>query len=237
MNNVDLFIKYLSGEMNLDEAGFFEEKLASDPGFKEQYEEVSAAYNLIRDQLQKRDLDDFTRTLLEVMEQSDGKKPSPRRRFRSGWYLPLALAGSLAILLTVFRHNPDGNRMFSRYYQPGEDPVLLAYNQSTRGPAESGILYFQLGQYAKTVEVMSELIAEDPGNQLALLYYLLASIETGMQDQAIEKLAPLDLRVDYQLGQSLYWYSSTGTYKNRIRYGRSQSISSCPYSATGALPV
>lgn len=213
MNNVDLFIKYLSGEMNLDEAGSFEEKLASDPRFKEQFEEVSAAYNLIRDQLRKRDLDDFTRTLLDVMEKSEGKQAAPRRRFRSWWYLPLALAGSLAILLTVFRINPDGNRVFSRYYQPGEDPVLLAYSQSTRGPAESGILYFQLGQYAKTVEVMSELIAKDTVNQLALLYYLLASIETGMQDQAIEKLAPMDLRIDHQLGQALYWYRALALIK------------------------
>ena len=213
MNNVDLFIKYLSGDMNLEEAGSFEEKLASDQVFKEQYEEVSAAYNLIRDQLQKRDLDDFTKTLLEVMERSDGKLASPRRRFRSWWYVPLALAGSLAILLTVFKFNPDGNRMFSRYYQPGEDPVLMAYSQSTRGPTESGIFFFQQGQYAKTVAVMSELIAKDTGNQLALLYYLLASIETGMQDLAIEKLAPLDLRTDHQLGQALYWYRALALIK------------------------
>jgi hypothetical protein len=213
MNNVDHIIKYLSGDMNQDEAGLFEEKLASDHVFKEQYEDVSAAYNLISDQLQKRDLDDFTKTLLEVMEKSGYKQALSNRRFRSWWYIPLALAGSIAILLTVIRYNPDGNRMFSRYYQPGEDPVLLAYNQSTRGPTESGILYFQQGQYAKTVEVMSELIEKDTTNQLALLYYLLASIETGMEDLAIEKLAPLDLKTDHHLGQSLYWYRALALIK------------------------
>ena len=213
MNTGAHIIKYLSGDMNLDEAGSFEEKLASDPGFKEQFEEVSIAYNLIRDQLQKRDLDDFTKTLLEVMEQSDNKQALSHRRFRSWWYIPLALAGSLAILLTVIRYNPDGNRVFSRYYQPGEDQVLLAYNQSNRGPTESGILYFQLGQYAKAMEVMSELIEKDTANQLALLYYLLASIETGMEDLAIEKLAPMDLRTDHQLGQALYWYRALALIK------------------------
>ncbi len=213
MNNVDHIIKYLSGEMNLDEAGSFEKKLASDTGFKEQFEEVSAAYNLIRDQLQKRDLDDFTKTLLEVMEQPDSKQTIDRRKLRSWWYVPLLLAGSLAILLTILRHNPDGHSLFSKYYQPGEDPVLLAYNQGTRGPSESGILYFQLGHYAKTMEVMSELIAEDPENQLALLYYLLASIEIDMDDLAIEKLAPLDLRIDHQLGQALYWYRALALIK------------------------
>ena len=199
--------------MNQDEAGSFERKLASDHGFKEQYEEVSAAYNLIRDQLQKRDLDDFTKTLLEVMEQSDNKLPIARRRFRSWWYVPLLLAGSLAILLIIIRNNPDGKSVFSRYYQPGEDPVLLAYNQGTRGPTEPGILYFQLGQYEKTVEVMTDLIKKDPKNQLALLYYLLASIEIDMHDLAIEKLAPLDMRIDYQLGQALYWYSALALIK------------------------
>jgi len=213
MNNVDLFIKYLSGDMNPDEAGLLEDKLASDPGFKEEFEEVSSAYKLIRDQLRKRDLDDFTTTLVDVMEKSDGKQASPRPRIRTWWYLPLALAGSLAILFTIFRYNPDGNKLFSRYYQPGEDPVLLAYSQGTRGPAESGILYFQLGQYAKTVEVMTGLIEKDTGNQLALLYFLLASIETGTQDQAIEKLAPLDLSIDHQLGQALYWYRAMALIK------------------------
>lgn len=213
MNNVDLFIKYLSGDMNPEEARSLEDKLASEPGFKEQFEEVSSAYKLIRTQLRKRDLDDFTRTLLDVMDKSDGEQASPRRRIRSWWYLPLALAGSLAILFTVFRINPDGNKLFSRYYQPGEDPVLLAYSQSTRGPAESGILYFQLGQYAKTVEVMTGLIEEDSGNHLALLYFLLASIETGIPDQAIEKLAPLHLSIEHQLGQALYWYQALALVK------------------------
>ena len=213
MSNVDHIIKYLSGEMSPEEAGSLEKKLASDPGFKKQFEEVAAAYNLIRDQLQKRDLDDFTKTLLEVMEQPERKHSLPRPRFRSWWYIPLLMAGSLAILLTIFRHNPDGNSVFSKYYNPGEDPVLLAYSQSTRGSAESGILYFQQGQYVKAEEVLSELIAKDPGNQLALLYYLLASIEMDMYDPALEKLAPMDLRIDHQLGQALYWYRALALIK------------------------
>ncbi len=214
MNNVDHIIKYLSGEMNLDEASSFEDKLASDHGFKEQYEEVSAAYNLIRDQLQKQDLADFKKNLSEVMERPVTEQPNPHRSLRSWWFLPLLLAGSLAILLAVFLSNPDGSKTFSRYYHPEEDPVLLAFNQGTRGGTESGILYFQLGQYAKTMEVMSELIAKDQDNQLALLYYLLASMETGKQDEAMEKLAPLDLRIDHQVGQALYWYRALALIKS-----------------------
>ena len=60
---------------------------------------------------------------------------------------------------------------------------------------------------------MSEQIEKDTGNQLALLYYLLASIEIGLQDQAIEKLAALDLKTDHQLGQALYWYRALALIK------------------------
>jgi tetratricopeptide (TPR) repeat protein len=218
MNNVDLFIKYLSGDMNPEDAGSFEERLSSDRTFKEHFEETSTAFELIRDQLQKRDLDNFKEILSEVMEGSGSEKSDKRPGFRSWWYLPLLLAGSLAILLVILRSNPDENRTFSRYYHPGEDPVLLAYNQSTRGQTESGILYFQLGQYSKSMEMLSELISMDQENLLAQLYYLLGSIETGMQDKALERLTPLDLKTDHQLGQAIYWYGAlafiqTGRYE------------------------
>ncbi len=68
MNNVDLIIKYLSGEMKQDETRSFEKDLSSNPVLKEEYEDVSAAFQLIREQLQKRDEDSFRANLLEVME-------------------------------------------------------------------------------------------------------------------------------------------------------------------------
>ena len=42
MSNVDHIIKYLSGEMKQDDAGSFEQELASNPVLKEEYENVSA---------------------------------------------------------------------------------------------------------------------------------------------------------------------------------------------------
>ena len=103
MNNVDLFLKYLSGDMSAEDASSFEERLSSDPSFREHFDETSLAYELSKDQLQKRDLDDFKQVLSAVMEDSNSNNPGKVRGFRTWWYLPLLLAGSLAILLAVLR--------------------------------------------------------------------------------------------------------------------------------------
>ena len=214
MNNVDLFLKYLSGDMSAEDASSFEERLSSDPSFREHFDETSLAYGLIKDQLQKRDLDDFKQVLSAVMEDSNSNNPGKVRGFRTWWYLPLLLAGSLAILLAVLRSNPGDQRLFTRFYNPGEDPVLLAINQGTRGQAESGILYYQLGEYSKTMEVMSGLMAEDQDNLLAQLYFLLASIEAGMEVQALEKVEVLEPGFNHQLSQSLNWYRALALIKS-----------------------
>ena len=214
MNNVDHIIRYLSDEMNPEEASSFKEKLVADQGFREEFEEVSAAYNLIRDQLQKRDMEYFKQSLSEVMKRSEIKAGHSRRNQHSWWYLPLLLAGCLAILLSIFLSKPDGDKIYSRYYHPEDDPVLTAFNQGTRGITESGILYYTLGQYSKTIEVMSEQLTQNPDNQLAQLYYLLASIETGMQDSALVRLAPLEPDIDHQLGQAICWYRTLALIKS-----------------------
>jgi len=55
MSYVDHIIKYLSGELSQEEASTFEKELESDAALKREFEEQSAAYRLIRDQLHKRD--------------------------------------------------------------------------------------------------------------------------------------------------------------------------------------
>lgn len=214
MNNVDLIIKYLSGELNREEIGSFEKELANKQGLQEEFDQISAAYMLIRDQLQKRDEDAFKKQLLEVMEQAATGKKQIGRPLPKVWYYLLPLAASLAIILSIFLSPGSEDKLFSRYYHPETDKVLLTYMQGTRGKAESGILHYQLENYAETINIMLELMEEDPENLLARIYYLLSSIEAGKQDQAIEKLAALDPGLDHQLGQAVSWYTALALLKS-----------------------
>ncbi len=127
MNNVDLIIKYLSGDMNLEEAESFEKDLASNLVLKEEYNDVSEAYRLIKDQLQKRDVDSFKGKLLEVMEQTSPKIRNKVFRRRPGWYFVLPLAASLAILLALFLMDNGPERILSRFFNPQKDPVRPPY--------------------------------------------------------------------------------------------------------------
>ena len=225
MNNVDLIIKYLSGEMKQDETRSFEKDLSSNPVLKEEYEDVSAAFQLIREQLQKRDEDSFRANLLEVMEKSTPKKQDRSFGHRLRWYFLLPLAASLAILLAIFLMNRGSERTLTRFFDPGNDPVVLAYNQGTRGETETGIVLYHGGFYQKSMETMTDLMNRNPDNQLALLYYLLASMELDLQEEALEKVEAIPVYMDHQLGQSIIWYSALALVKSgRMEEAASQLL-------------
>lgn len=218
MNNVDLIIRYLSGEMNPEEASAFERDLASDPALRTLHEEVSDAYRLISDQLQKRDEALFRSKLQEILEARSGKEPERSRHNRPRWtlLLPLAasLAASLAILLGLYLSKPSDSRLLSRYYKPLTDPVILAYSQESRGGAEQGITLYQNGFYHEAMQEMSQLFQKDPENQLALLYSLLASVELDLQDSVTSRITAMEINMDQQLGQSLAWYTTLALLKS-----------------------
>ena len=66
MSYIDLIIKYLSGDLSREEATSFEKEMESNGELKREFEQQSAAYELIRDQLQKRDEEAFRTKLREA---------------------------------------------------------------------------------------------------------------------------------------------------------------------------
>lgn len=214
MNNVDQIIKYLSGEMNPAEAGSFEKELASRQELKKEFDQISTAYKLIKKELQQRDEDEFKKRLRKVMEQpARGRNPLGRPGKR-GWYYLFPLAASLAIVLSIFFSQKSADKLFLSYYHPENDRVVNAYSQGTRGRTESGILQYQLGNYMESREIMSSLLDQDSDNMLVQLYFLLSSIETGFQEEALEKLAGLELSMDQQIAQAIYWYAALAHLKS-----------------------
>ena len=213
MENVDLFVKYLSGELNQEEIASFEKERAKNPDFREEFELVSAAYKLISDQLQERDEVDFRARLLEVMEHPVKETHAEGRSFFKGWNVFVPLVASVAILLLVFLYPRNDNLLFSRYYHPDKDRVVNTFMQGTRGRTESGIVHYQQENYVECRKIMSELVEKDPDNLLARLFFLLASIETGQADEAIATFTSLDPGLDHQLGQAVSWYSALALLK------------------------
>jgi hypothetical protein len=214
MNNVDLFIKYLSGELNREEIGLFEKRLAENPDLQREFDRVSAAYKLMEEELQQRDEEAFRKQLLEVMKHPAAGKAQPKRRMPVWWYYLLPLAASVAIILSIFLRPGSEDLMFSRYYRPENDQVVLTYMQGTRGKTETGILHYRLEQHTECMQIMQDLMEEEPQNLRARLYYLLSAIEAGQQDLAIEKLDGLAPNLDHPLGQAVTWYTALAYLKS-----------------------
>jgi hypothetical protein len=114
----------------------------------------------------------------------------------------------------LFLHEQGHETIFSRFYHPEKDAVILAMNQGTRGSAGTGILRFREGNYQECSDQMERILDEEPGNQAALLYYLLASMETGSQEQALMRYDPDRVDPDLALGQSVIWYASLALVKS-----------------------
>lgn len=217
MNYVDLILRYLSGDLSRDEAKSFKEEIASNAALKEEFEEVSAAYELIRDQLQTRDELAFRQKLLEAMGHELPSPATSRHRIGPRWYLPLALAGTLAILLVLFLNQTGKERILSKYFTPGQDPVLLAHMQDTRGEQEAGILYYRQHNFEEAMRVLEARLLEDADNTVLLLYYLLSAMEVDKETEVIEEVLTLKLEYSRLSDQALGFYCSLALIKSDRR--------------------
>lgn len=226
MKYVDLIIRYLSGDLNEDDARAFRDELERDSVLREEYEQVSAAHRLIRNQMEREDLEQFRSKLTEVMEKpaarSTGKK-NGRRNSGKKWTFLLSVAAALAVLVAVWTFRENEDRVFSRFYSPDDDPVVLACSQDPRGSMQMGIVLYNQGRFASSREIMEERLEREPSDQLALLYYLLTSIELGLEEEAIDAVKESRVQPDHPLGRSISWYAGmacirSGKYDDAAAY-------------------
>ncbi len=208
MSNVDRFIKYLSDELDLKESEALERDLASDPRLKKEFEKVSAAYRLIGEELQRRDLEAFRKKLTEVMDEPlPGVQKADKRRGYFSVLLPLAASLAMVMVLLI-RKDAVEHRTVSRFLNPQEDPVVLAMQHGTRGTEDRVIHLYGEGRYLESMAACIPVLEREPDNQKALLFFLLSSLEVGEEKNALERLPELSSTPGDQLGRSILWYSS-----------------------------
>lgn len=198
-------IKYLSGELSREESRAFEAELSENKALRESFDRVSAAYNLIGDQLNRRDEEAFTSRLREAMDRPlPGNNPLPGKR-KPRWLLLLPLAASVAIFLAIILMNRE-EELHLAFYNPAGDPVILAINQETRGDSESMARLFTDGEYSSVMEKSTHLLTSDPGNRMALLFRLLSAMEMELQNEVLAGMEESVPGSGDSLGQALVWY-------------------------------
>ena len=216
MSNVDLFIAYRSGELKEQEVRILEERMASDPALKKEYEAFNEAYTLIRDQLRKRDEHAFRTRLLEAMERNDPPPVRNSRTRRNYMYYLVPLAGAAVLLIALIFSGRNQDHLVSQFYHPERDQVLLAINQLTRSPSDRGVLLYREGKFKACMDEMSIQLKKDPGNHLALLYYLLASMEIDLEELGLQQYEESSLSGAGQLEQSVIWYATLAMVKSGL---------------------
>ena len=101
MKRVDQGIKYLSGGLGPEEAREWEEEVKRNADLREEFEDLTRVYELVKDQLQEQDESLFRSRLQEAMrasdegkvrERSSGRQFSFRRRL-----LPLSAVAGLGL--------------------------------------------------------------------------------------------------------------------------------------------
>ncbi|MCK4879128.1 MAG: hypothetical protein KAS82_00665 [Bacteroidales bacterium] len=224
MSYVDLIIKYLSGDLSREEASSFEKELESNGELKREFEQQSAAYDLIRDQLQKRDEEVF-RTKLQKAMSHELPLTEPRKMWlRTRWYIPMAAACALAIILSTLLSHPGNERVLARYYDPARDPVVLAYYQDTRGESEPGILHYRQGNYQRSMKLLSDRISEERENRQLQLYYLLSAIELDRQDEVMGMIVVNEPDSMDLPDQAITWYIALAHLKSGSREAALEKI-------------
>lgn len=213
MKYVDPIVRYLSGDLNTEEKRAFEEQLASDPQLSQEYGEVSAAYRLIREGVLRKDTEAFRQKLRQVMEENASSVKRTRKRYLPAWTLILSVAASLTLLLVILLVTRDGDQLFARFYHPQDDPLLLALGHDSRGNAATGIALFKREEYAASLSHMESLLDEEPENNLARLYFLLSSIETGREEEALQKISAGEIDPTHPAGRAMAWYTALALVK------------------------
>jgi hypothetical protein len=207
MKRVDHIIRYLSGELSPVESKQLEEALSSDSGLKEIFDQVSAAWELIGDQLKKKDEEAFLSRLKEVMEQPGPGHAAKGRRKPPGWFYLIPVAATLALVLAIFTGNRGKNLPYERFYHPSSDPVLQAVMQDTRGESGSAMALYSSGSYEAAYNVTSGLLDPDSLNRQVLLIHLLSAMELERAGEALALVNGTSPGQGEPLDRALGWYT------------------------------
>lgn len=217
MKRVDEMIKYLSGDLSPEESLAFERELSGNPQLKQEFSELSLAYNLIADQVKRSDEEAFSLALDAVINKSEsetGSGPFKRNKNHLG-YLLLAVAASLLLFAGILLTQKSPERIYYSCYKPSIDPVILTLQMDPRGEADHQSIakLWKEEEYENCrIEALRQL-KEDPSELYVLLFYLLSSMETDETGLALERLKSVETDTGQALGQAIHWYGALALVK------------------------
>ncbi len=207
-------IKYLSGDLSQEESRSFVRELAGDPQLEKEFSQVSSAFRMIGAQLRRRDEEAFSSALSTAMEKSRPGETPGKHRSGSWWYILLALAASVTVLVTIMETGRSTERIYAFCYKPSEDPVLETIREETRGEADHiAAALWQEGDYEQCRRVTADQLSENPGDRYAMLFNLLSSMEMDETGTLPKWVETAGTGTGTTLDRAISWYGALALVK------------------------
>ena len=201
-DDIDTFYQYLKGTLPEEEHKAFEEKIATDPDFKEEAElneDLLFAMNVHH----KKQLKEKFRTWSQEIKPA---RVRPIRRYRT-----LAVAAVLLLLVTasyfwLFRQDTH-QQLFTDYYKA----YYNIYDVQERDfddskPIHKALKRYEEQQYTTAIPLFEQELKQRPNDMGLLFYSGLSYLSVNQADIASEKLQRVASSGDKKYSEAAQWY-------------------------------
>jgi tetratricopeptide (TPR) repeat protein len=178
----DLIERYLEGNLDDDEVSIVENRLKTDPLFKQHFDEHQLLIEAIEQQSLKDKLSEFH----AEVEQRPGPFEVKKQRKQFAFVRNFAIAASVIVLLglsgyLIFFNKPQNLKLYAKYFKP--DPGLATtMSGSAQFEFYDAMVNYKRGDYDKAISKWETLLSKTNEND-TLNYFLgvayLAKNETG----------------------------------------------------------
>lgn len=187
-DNYTLIEKYLNGELNETEKKDFQNRLASDPEFSEEYT-LQKSMNIFLEKDRNQPAlesklasigNDFF--LEEKIENDEKVIPIHRNKNRNRWLIGLIATAAVAAILVFF--NPFLEKDLYNQYA-SHSPISLTEKSTGSDLASKAETAFNEGEYTLAYKNLTTYLQENSDNQKAQLSLGISALEIGKTDEAI----------------------------------------------------
>lgn len=219
MENLELIIKYLDGEVIGEEKTLFEQRLKEDSSLEQTFQLVKEVDHTLADD----NLTSFISKLKEtqILYLASEHPNTENGKNNSGTFgivrilrnKKLQIAASIAMLLIVstvfykihFSVSPDS--LFNNFYQPYEASLITrSSNPTDVSDLIRGIQFYDKGNYANAISKLEVVLLKEKNNTAAHFFIGVSYIETKDFKKAIENLKYVINQNDTAFIEHAQWY-------------------------------
>lgn len=200
---MQLIGEYLSGELSASETLSFENRLSTEPIWKEKVEEI----RIITLGIQEASLEQMLSTLRH--EKTNNKTVSMKSAVWKRWLVAASVITIVAIGTLLIFNKPKNEKLFAAYYKndPGL-PVVMGDGDNSNYTLYDGMIDYKEGNYNKAIKKWNSIGNNNRFTDTLNYYIGVANIGAGNLTEAIKNLEHVSEKEDSRFYEKAMWYLS-----------------------------